>query len=91
MKVKPLKNHLLVQIIENEDRTKSGIILAGGAKGPSNLAKILETPDCIEDNQDIFLKGDTLLIDPNAGVDITLDGTSYLLISTDDILAVVQN
>ena len=42
MKVKPLKNHLLIKIEENEEATKSGIILVGSAKGDSNVGKIIE-------------------------------------------------
>jgi len=90
MKAKPLKNYLLVKIVENEEFTKSGIILAGSAKGESNIAKIVETADCYDDNQDVFSKGDKVLISPHAGTNIKLDDDEYLIISQKDVFAILS-
>lgn len=90
MKVKPLKNHLLVKLEENEDMTRSGIILVGAAKDVSNIAKIIETADCLDDEQDIFLKGDRILINPHIGVKVKLEDKEYLIISQKDVLAILS-
>ena len=90
MKIKPLKNYLVVQIIENEESTKSGIILAGTAKGDSNIAKVIETADVLDDNQDILLKGEKIIINPNAGTKVHFDGNEYLVISYEAIYAVLS-
>lgn len=90
MKVKPLKNHLLVKLEENEDMTRSGIILVGAAKDVSNIAKIIETADCLDDEQDIFLKGDRILINPYIGVKVKLEDKEYLIISQKDVLAILS-
>ena len=90
MKVKPLKNHLLVKIIENEESTKSGIILAGSAKGESNIAQITETADSYDDNQDIMLKGDKIIINPHMGTNVKINNDNYLIINQKDVLAVIN-
>lgn len=90
MKVKPLKNHLLIKIEENEETTKNGIILVGAAKGDSNLAKIIETADCFDDDQDVFLKGDKVLINPHSGTKVKMDDDDYLIISQKDVLAILK-
>lgn len=90
MKVKPLKNHLLVKIVENEETTKSGIILTGSAKGDSNVAEVIETADCFDDDQDILLKGDKVLISPHIGTKVKLDGSEYLIIEQKDVYAVLS-
>ncbi len=89
MKVKPLKNHLLIKIEENEEATKSGIILVGAAKGDSNVAKIIETADSFDDDQDVFLKGDKILISPHAGTKVKLDDEEYLIVSQKEVLAIL--
>lgn len=89
MKVKPLKNHLLIKIEENEEATKSGIILVGATKSDSNIAKIIETADSFDDDQDVFLKGDKILISPHAGTKVNLNDEEYLIVSQKEVLAIL--
>ncbi|BCJ94318.1 hypothetical protein acsn021_18870 [Anaerocolumna cellulosilytica] len=90
MKIKPLKNHLLVEMVENDESTKNGIILVGNAKVESNIAKIVETADIYDENQDIMLKGDKIIINPHLGTKINFNNAEYLIINQKDILAVLM-
>ncbi|MDF2803985.1 MAG: groES [Anaerocolumna sp.] len=90
MKVKPLKNHLLVKITESEETTKGGIILVGTAKGESNIAEIIETADCFDEDKDILLKGDKILIGPHVGTRVKLDGNEYLIVEQKEVFAVLS-
>ena len=90
MKVRPLKNRLLVQIVENEESTKSGIILAGTAKEESNIAKVIETSDYLDDEQEVLLKGDKVLLCPGVGTKVKIDEKEYLVVSQEDVLAVLS-
>ena len=90
MKVKPLKNHLLVQLEKNNEVTKGGIFLTGNAHGDSNLVKVIETSDYIDEDQTIFVRGDKLLVGPSAGVAVMLDGIEYHIISFEDVLGVLS-
>lgn len=90
MKVKPLKNHLLIKIEENEEATKSGIILVGASKGDSNVARIIETADSFKEDQEVFRNGDRILIRPNTGIKVKLDEVEYLIVSQNDVLAILN-
>ena len=90
MKIRPLKNNYLVKIVENEESTKSGIILAGTAREESNIAKVIETADCFDEGEDTVLKGDEIIIYPHAGTKVNLDSEEYLIISQKDVLAVLD-
>lgn len=89
MKIRPSKNHFLVKIIENAESTKSGILLAGTAKEESNFAQIIETPEFFEKDQDVYLKGDKIIITPGAGIHINPDGEEYRIVTYKEILAAV--
>ena len=91
MNVKPLKNHLLVKMMENEESTKSGIILAGNSKDESNMAQIIETPDYLDSDYDMLLKGDKVLINPHVGTKVKIEGDEYIFITQEDILAIFNN
>ena len=90
MKVKPLKNHLLIKLVKKESETKSGIILVGGENDDTNIAQVVETADHYDEEQEIFLKGDKILIDPSAGTKVKMEEEEYLLIHAKDVLAIIN-
>lgn len=90
MKARPLKNRLLVKIVETEEVKDGGIYLMDVAEGEPQVARVIATPDCIDDDQDILLRGDRILLTPQAGYKIMMDGDEYLMVSQQDILAVLD-
>ena len=62
MKVKPLKDNILVKMIENEETSPNGIILTGTARGESNFAEVIETPEIFGEDQEILLRGETVML-----------------------------
>ncbi len=91
MKVKPLKNYLLVEVTEVQEATKSGIILAGTARGESNIAKVVEAADVFEDAQFTFSKGDMLVINPHSGTEVKIENKEYRIISYKDVYAILRD
>ena len=53
------------------------------------LEKLLKLADSIEDDQDVFLKGDKILISPHAGTKLKLYDEEYLIVSQKDVLAIL--
>lgn len=90
MKVKPLKNRLLIELVEQEKETKSGIILTGHDSNDIRLARIVETADCYDDNCEILLKGDKLLVNPSIATKVNVDGKEYYIIDQKEVLATVR-
>lgn len=87
MKIKPLKNYLLVRLEDRDKTTKSGIILVDSTKDNLNIAKIIETADIFDEDEDVFLKGDRILIKQDIGVKVKVEDKEYLIISQKDVLA----
>ena len=94
MKIKPLADRVVIKMIEAEETTKSGIILAGAAKEKPQLAEVLEVgPGGIVDGKEIKMEvkvGDKVMFTKFAGTEVKLDGTTYIIVRQSDILAVVE-
>lgn len=91
MKVKPLKNHLLVKLVKKDNETKSGIILVGGDSGETNEAQVMEISDSYSEESENLLKGDRILIASKAGTKVKFESEEYLLIHQKDILAIIED
>lgn len=94
MKIKPLADRVVIKMIEAEETTKSGIILAGAAKEKPQMAEVLEVgPGGIVDGKEIKMEvkvGDKVLFSKYAGTEVKLDGINYIIVRQSDILAVVE-
>lgn len=94
MTIKPLSDRVVVKMLEAEETTKSGIILAGNAKEKPSVAEIISVGPggLVEGNQvDMYLKaGDKVLLSKYAGTEVKLDGQEYTILRQSDVLAIVE-
>lgn len=94
MKIKPLADRVVIKMLEAEETTKSGIILAGSAKEKPQIAQVVAVgPGGIVDgNQvDMYVKtGDKVLISKYAGTEVKIDGEEYTILRQSEILATVE-
>jgi chaperonin GroES len=95
MNVRPLGDRLLVARTEEETKTKGGIIIPDSAKEKPLEGKVVAVGKGKrgKDNEFIALeikKGDKILFGKYAGTDIKIDGTDYLILREDDVLAVLE-
>lgn len=94
MTIKPLSDRVVVKMLEAEETTKSGIILAGTAKEKPTVAEIISVGPggLVDGNQvDMYLTaGDKVLLSKYAGTEIKLDGQEYTILRQSDILAIVE-
>jgi chaperonin GroES len=94
MKITPLNDKIVVQRLEAEDKTAGGIILPDNAKEKPKQGKILSVGNgkVLENGKraDFQVKaGDKVLFTSYAGTEVTVDGKEYLIMTEDDILAVM--
>ncbi len=83
-KIEPLGARVLVQPLEQESRTPSGIILPESAKEKPQTGLVI----AIGDDEAIKVKvDDKILYAKYTGTEIRLDGIQYLLMDQNDILA----
>ena len=94
MSIKPLADRVVIKMVESEETTKSGIILAGSAKEKPHMAEVVAVgPGGNVDGKEItmYIKvGDKVLTSKYSGTEVKLDGTEYTIVRQSDILAIVE-
>lgn len=95
LKLKPLSNRIIVQRLEAESRTPGGVLLPDMAKEKPRRGKIVAVgPGKSLDDGGVTRmtveKGQTVLFAAYAGNEVEVDGKQYLVMTEDDILAVVE-
>jgi chaperonin GroES len=95
MKITPLNDKIVIERLEAEQTTAGGIVLPDTAKEKPKQGKVLELGEGkVLDNgkRAAFQvkKGDRVLFTSYAGTEVTLDGKEYLLMTEDDVLAVID-
>ena len=94
MKLKPLGDRLIVQAIDEEETTASGIVLPDTAKEKPQKGKVLAVGDGkLDDNgQRVPLdvsEGDEVLYSKYGGTEIKVDGREHIVLRESDVLAKV--
>ncbi len=95
MKVRPLHDRILVRRVEEEEKTKGGIIIPDTAKEKPQEAVVVAVGSgrLTDDGKLIPLEvtaGSRVLIGKYAGTEVTLDGEEHLIIREDDVLAILN-
>jgi len=95
MKVRPLHDRIIVKRLEEEERTKGGIIIPDTAKEKPIEGKVIAVGDgrINEDGKKIPLdvkKGDRVLFVKYGGTEIKIDGEEHLMMKEDDILGIIE-
>lgn len=94
MTLKPLADRVVIKSLEAEETTKSGIILTGSAKEKPQMAEVLAVgPGGLVDGKQVemYVKtGDKVIYSKYAGTEVKLDGTEYIIVRQNDILAIAE-
>ena len=94
MNIKPLADRVVIKMMEAEETTKGGIILAASAQEKPQVAEIVAVgPGGVVDGKEVkmYLKvGDKVLLSKYAGTEVKLDGEDYTILRQSDILAIVE-
>lgn len=95
MKVVPLGDKLLVERLEAEEKTEGGIILPDTAKEKPKEGRVIAVGEgrVSDDGVRVPLqlkKGDRIIFSSYAGNEIKIDGEEYLIMSEEDVLAVIK-
>ena len=92
--LKPLHDHVILEVIKQEKSTKSGIILTNEEKDFPNIGQVIEVgPGLFKDGAMTKMnvqKGDKVIFKQYSTTEIKLDGRKYLIIRESDILAKVE-
>ena len=95
MKIRPLHDRLIVKRLEEEEKTKGGIIIPDTAKEKPIEGKVIAVGKgkIQEDGTKIPMevkKGDRILFAKYAGNEVKIDGEEHLIMKEDDVLAIIE-
>ena len=92
--IKPLNDRVLIKMVEAEETTKSGIILASAAQEKPQIAEVIEVGpgEKIDSKlEEMYVKkGDNIIINKYSGTEVRYEGVDYIIVRQSDILAVVE-
>jgi chaperonin GroES len=95
MKIRPLQDRVIVKRVEEEGKTKGGIIIPDTVKEKPMEGKVTAVGKgkVLEDGQIHPLdvkSGDRVLFTKYAGTEVKIDGEEHLIMREDDILGVIE-
>lgn len=95
MSLRPLSDRILVQRVEEDEKTKGGIIIPDTAKEKPAEGKVVATGNgrMGEDGKLLPMDvkvGDRVLFSKYGGTEVKIDGEDYLIMRQDDVLGVVE-
>ena len=95
MQLVPVSDRVVLQQVEAEETTKSGIILSSAAQEKPQEAKVLAVgPGGIVDGKEVKMQvkvGQKVIYSKYAGTEVKLDGETYIVVRESDILAIVED
>ena len=91
MTIKPLADRVVTKMVEAEETTKSGIILAGSAKEKPEVLAVGPGGMVVGKEVTMTVKvGDKVLMSKYSGTQVKVDGEEYTILCQGDILAIVE-
>ena len=95
MKIRPLQDRVIVQRVQEEERTKGGIIIPDTAKEKPQEGKVIAVGNgkVTDEGKKIALDvkaGDRILFGKYSGSEVKLDDEEYLILREEDVLAILE-
>ena len=95
MKFRPLHDRVLIERVEEEEKTKTGIIIPDAAREKQQRGKIISVGKGRVNEKGEVLKldvkeGDVVLFEKYGGEDIKMDGKEYVILKEESIIGVVE-
>ncbi|MDD3243871.1 MAG: co-chaperone GroES [Eubacteriales bacterium] len=94
MNIKPLGDRVVIKSLEQEETTKSGIVLPGSAKEKPQMAEVVAVgPGGNVDGKEIVMNikvGDKIIYSKYSGTEVKLDKQEYIIVRQGDVLAIVE-
>jgi chaperonin GroES len=95
MKIQPLADRIMVKVLEAKEVTKGGIVLPDTAQEKPQEAEVVAVGKGKVTTEGKVVTpevkpGDKILFGKYSGTEITMDGTDYLILKEEDILAIVK-
>lgn len=94
MTIKPLFDKIVIESVESQETTASGIVLPGSAQEKPQMAKVLAVgPGGLIDGKEVSMQikvGDIILYNQYAGSEFKIDKKDVIILKQSDVLAIVE-
>ena len=94
MTLVPLGDRVVLKQVEAEETTKSGIVLPGQAQEKPQQAEVIAVgPGGVVNGKEVKMEvevGNTVIYSKYSGTEVKMDGTEYIIVKQNDILAIVK-
>ena len=94
MTLVPLGDRVVLKQVEAEETTKSGIVLPGQAQEKPQQAEVVAVgPGGVVEGKEVKMEvavGDKVIYSKYSGTEVKIDGTEYIIVKQNDILAIVK-
>jgi len=95
MKIQPLADRIMVKVLEAKEMTRGGIVLPDTAKEKPQEAEVIAIgKGKVSDEGKLITPevkvGDKVMFGKYSGTEVTIDGTEYLILKEEDILATLK-
>ncbi|MBN2538624.1 MAG: co-chaperone GroES [Deltaproteobacteria bacterium] len=95
MKIRPLHDRIIVKRLDEEEKTKGGIIIPDSAKEKPMEGKVIAVGNGKKTDEGTVIKmdvkaGDKVLFSKYAGSEVKIDGVEHLIMREDDILGIIE-
>ena len=88
--LKPLKDRVVIQMVEQEEKTAGGLFLPTAAQEKLQCATVLAVSEFTEEKDRQVQVGDRVVFEKYTGTEVKLDGQEYIIVKEQDIIAIVQ-
>ena len=89
LSIKPLSDRVVIQALEAETKTASGLYIPDSAKEKPQQGTVVAVGKGTKDEPMTLKVGDTVLYGKYAGTELKLDGNDYLIMRESDIFAIL--
>ena len=94
MKLVPLEDRVVIKVLEQEEKTQSGIVLPDTAKEKPSKGRVMAVgPGKYDDNGKLMpmpvSNGDIVVFAKYAGTELKLDGDEYLVLRASDLIGIL--
>jgi chaperonin GroES len=92
--LKPLGDRVIIELVESEEKTASGIVLPDSAKEKPQEGRVVAvgTGRVLDNGERVALEvstGDRIIFSKYSGTEVKYEGNEYLVLRENDILAVI--
>lgn len=88
--LRPLKDRVVIQMVELEEKTAGGLLLPSKAQEKLQFATVVAVSERTKEEDRQVSVGDRVVVEKYLGTEVKLDGQEYIIVKEKDIVAIVE-